>query len=406
MGSGVPECQYCGTDLDDKYNFCLNCNRQVKCLNCREVLVRDKMICLICGQPLVSQTGAQGQVNEFTLEEDRTESSAHRRISGRFTDEAFGNAAALFGGLTQSRNVDPHPTSSRQKPLTPIGGPPLEQSSEHADEFSDQRDSLRTQETFTPDERNGSDRSRALKLFRQHGDNDIIPTQIDFKGESWKEQQRQFVILYVWAYNEILGHPVPSEENVFAAAKRVTVYDVNNTRRYYREFANEYLLSTDQGLELNTRGFQLVEEIVGEIEGSPEEEGFVYWKGTSKSGAKRSAGSKKAQEEVDDWVNKAVDIGDFDIRELRSARELGMFAIWSITKRPNLAPAVKPRMAYQYLTKKYTTVPVGQQAIVNAMGRNNSKFQRTADGSYYLTSQAQREVEAWIEAGTVEEAEA
>lgn len=103
----MPECQYCGAELDDRYNFCLNCNHQVKCTNCGGMLVRDKQICFVCGQPLVSQTGAQGQLNEFTLEEEQTENSAQRRINGRFSDEAVAHAAALLGGLTRSGPIAP-----------------------------------------------------------------------------------------------------------------------------------------------------------------------------------------------------------------------------------------------------------------------------------------------------------
>lgn len=141
------------------------------------------------------------------------------------------------------------------------------------------------------------------------------------------------------------------------------------------------------------------------MESSSKGEGFVYWKATTKPSPKKASRSKKNQEELDEWVDKPIDIGDFDIRTLGNARQWAMFAIWSITKRLDLARAVEPPMALRYLAKKYTTVPVKQKALSEAMRRNSNKFQKTADGRYYLTPQAQREVESWIERGTAAENE-
>ena len=258
------------------------------------------------------------------------------------------------------------------------------------------------------EEQDGSDRSRALKHFRTHGDNEVQPKLVDFKGKNWKQQQRRFIVLYVWAYNEILGRPVPSKVNITEAAKKASnIYDVSNIRKYYEEVANEFFLSTEgQGLELSPRGFQFVEEILTEIENPSVDEGFVYWKGTIKPTAKRSRKSNKDEQEVNKWVDESVDIGSFDVRSLSSGVQWAMFALWSITKHLEVASAVKPTMALQYLIKKYRTVPVKQKAFSMALLRNNHKFHKTADGSYYLTPQAQREVESWIKEGTVGKAEA
>lgn len=209
----MPECQYCGAELDERYNFCLNCNHQVKCTNCEQMLVRDKSICFVCGQPLASETTVQRSFNEFTLEENQTETSAHRLIKGRFSDEAFGHAAALLGGVTRSRPVaPPYASAHRQPALTPLGTAEEQVPEQTNESFSQQEPT--PQGTLATEEQDGSDKSRALKFFRPHGENEIIPTEVDFKGQNWKEQQRRFIVLYVWAYSEIMGRPVPSKTNV------------------------------------------------------------------------------------------------------------------------------------------------------------------------------------------------
>lgn len=399
---GVSKCVYCQSDLDDRYNFCLTCNQQVKCTNCNGELVRDKTFCFHCGQPLVSQTVYRGQANEFTLEEKQTKSSSHRRINGHFSDEAFGQVAALFGGLTGSRPVNPLPTTYHQEPLIPIessDGHVLDQTNE----LHGAGDRIPPHDPPASDDQDGSDKTKALELFKPHGENEVNAIAVDFKGKTWKEQQRRFILLYVWAFNEILGHLVPAKDNVIEAMKKVNVYDKNNTSKHYQEFANEFLLSTDQGLELNIPGSLLLRDVLTEI--SSEDEGYVYWKKTTKPSPKRTSLNKEDEQQVNEWVEKSVDTGDFDIRSLRNGTQWGMFAVWSITKRLGATSAVKPPMAYRYLTKKYTTVPVNQNAFSEALRRKNNanKFQKNADKNYYLTQQAEKEVESWIAAGKVED---
>lgn len=402
----MPECQYCSAELNDRYNFCVNCTRQVRCLTCGEMLERDKRICLVCGQPLVAAMEEQEQLNEFTFEENQTDNSAHRVVKGRFSDSAVQHVTMLFGGLTRSRPAVPHAPVHQQPALTTIGSTE-EQVPEQTTEFSDQRDQDTSRDTRVVEEQDDSDRNKALKFFRAHGENEIIPTEVDYAGQSWKEQQRRFIILYVWAYNEIVGHPVPSKANVTEASKRVKVYDANNTHRYYAELANEYLLSTDQGLELNTRGIQLVKGVLAEMEGTSEGEGYVYWKAATKPAAGRSRVSKGDVQLITEWAEKSVDVGDFDTRSLNTSTEWAMFALWSITKRLDAARAVKPSLAYQYLLKRYAAVPVKQNAFSEALRRrgNTNKFQRTPEKEYYLTKQGQQEVESWIDKGTVRNSE-
>lgn len=205
----MPECQYCGTELDNRYNFCLNCNHQVKCINCGEMLVRDKQICFVCGQALVSESAVPGRFNEFTLEENHTENSASRLIKGRFSDDAVAHAATLLSGFTRSSPVAPS-VPTHQPALNPLDTASNQEPGQ-SNKLTDEQEQTHLQNTLDAEEQDGADRSRALKLFRQHGENEVIPKLVDFKGKSWREQQRRFIILYVWAHNEIVGHPVPSE---------------------------------------------------------------------------------------------------------------------------------------------------------------------------------------------------
>ncbi len=100
-----------------------------------------------------------------------------------------------------------------------------------------------------------------------------------------------------------------------------------------------------------------------------------------------------------------VEIGDHDVRALNTGTNYAMFAIWAITRHLNVARAVKPHMAYLFLTQKYKTVSVQRKTFQNALSAKGSSkwFGRNPEGSYYLKKPAEREVESWIERGKVEQ---
>ena len=93
-----------------------------------------------------------------------------------------------------------------------------------------------------------------------------------------------------------------------------------------------------------------------------------------------------------------LEIGSLEIRNLKTPTDYAMFALWAITKGLNVELAVKSIVAYQFLVKKYITISVKQRGFTDAMGResNASMFKKNAEGLYYLTSQAQIQVETWI----------
>ncbi|NOK61363.1 MAG: hypothetical protein GFH27_549305n132 [Chloroflexi bacterium AL-W] len=249
-----------------------------------------------------------------------------------------------------------------------------------------------------------SEKSKASKYFQLHGESDVITKFNDFKGKKRKDQQERFIVLYVWAYNTILGKPVPVKQQVIEAMRRIKLHDTNSTT-YFQQTANALLIHTDSGFELNTRGLQVVEQFLEEIGDNSVPDGFEYWKGSSRPGQKRHTISKEEDRQVKSWVEMSLDIGQLDIRELKAATNCAMFALWAITKGIDVIKATKPKMAYLYLTQKYTTVSVGSKAFITCLGRgsNKSKFSKNPEGLYYLTPQAEREVESWIKGTEIQQ---
>ena len=325
-------------------------------------------------------------MNEFTLQEEQTTDSAQRRINGRFTDEAFGQVAALFSGLSRSRPISqPQETNSYERQEQPSLGS-WEESVGQAETHENGQDD-HTQETLPTNgssDREDENESEASRYFKLRGE-ELAPRTPDFKGTTKKEQQQRFILLFVWAHNNLVNQAL-SKEQVIEAAKKRKVYD-QNFYRYFSDSASEYFWDTDDELELNPDGEQRVRNIVQEIDDSSVENGFAYWKAVSKPKGSRSTLGKGDKEEVNKWVDLDIDIGRIDVRTLNTPTNCAMFAIWCLTKRLGVAKAVKPNTALLYVKNKYTTISVDQKSFTTALGRpnNGNRFHKNGEGLYAVS---------------------
>lgn len=217
----MPVCPYCKFEISEEYNFCLNCDSQVKCTHCAKLLIPGKTRCFVCGNSLVSKELSQTQMNEFTLEEKQTTKSASRRINARLSDDAFGQAASLFGGMPSSRLV---PQTKRDTP------PPLQKllplPQDNQNEVDQAVEGYSADQSSTPLS-NKDDRDRALCFFEVDGEAELVAKITDYKGKSKKEQQQRFILVYVWAFQHIFIRAVPSKEHINNAAKKSVLYDQN-----------------------------------------------------------------------------------------------------------------------------------------------------------------------------------
>lgn len=392
----MAECQYCGTSLKEKYNFCSNCERQVKCVDCGELLSSNQRRCLVCGRFLVEQRADTEPMNEFTLEEEQTTDSSQRLISGRFTNEAFAHAAALFGGLSRSKVT---PQSYEVSPYEGRALTSLEEQEEitsQVETSTNGQDSI--EETTSKRGSEVGDSSKASRYFKLRGE-ELVSQFADFKGPTKRAQQERFILLFIWAYNELVERP-PTKEQLIEASRKRKLHDTNFAN-YYSNMASQFLLGGDEELELNPDGQRKVQETLQEMDDGAVEQGAAYWQGASQPKGKKASTTTEDNQEVSQWVDMDIDTGKIDVRELDTPTNCAMFAIWCLTKRLEVTKAVKPKMALSYLKRKYTTISVDQEAFTKALRRPNNahRFQKNAERSYYLTAQAENEVESWVKNG-------
>lgn len=391
-------CPYCELEVSEEYNFCANCEQQVKCTNCKKLLVSGKTRCLVCGMQLISKELPQTQMNEFKFEEEQTNESASRRMSGRFSDNAFGKAVDLLGGNPQFKLV-PQVAGITPPPLPKL----LPASEKNPDEVVEQVIEVSNSVELSIAPLQQDKKEKALRFFEVEGDNELIVKVPDYKGKSKKEQQQRFTLMYVWAYRHISESAQLSKEHMNSAAKKANLYD-SNWANYFEKAAKEFLMNTEAGYKINAPGETKVNQIIDEMDDTGVE-GYAYWKNKSKPSKKRSPSNKEDETKLQQWLEMSTNFDDFDIRKLKSAANLAAFAIWIITKQLEVKRAVKPKDAYNYLKGKYKTISVGPNSFSSALSRNPDKFTRTQEGEYFLTEEAEREVEELTQALPIQNAE-
>lgn len=381
-------CPYCKRETSESYNLCENCEEQIRCAKCGSTLVAGRSKCLMCATPVLKSESVV-TINECLLEERQTSRSASRKVSVRFTDAAIEKAAPLLGGLVAIPRINgPHPTT---RPVIAQPTLPLPDDGNTIEQVSEPLHSAPAPASDS--------KTRALQFFEEEGEGLVAKTP-DFKGQSKKEQQQRFLVLYVWAYYHIFDRAVPSRDHLITAAKRTGLLD-KNFARYFSTTAQQHLITSDGGYKVNTLGTAEALKILGELEDSAIK-GCAYWEGSGKSPKPRTPLGKEDAALVDEWLDRPLEFGSFDVRSLKGVVHQAMFALWAITKGLGTVAAVKPKVAFLYLTRKFTTVSANAKQFTDALRKNPSRFNKNAQGLYYLTESAEREVKQWIEKGAVD----
>lgn len=347
----IVTCPYCGTDSPPEYNFCVNCERQIKCTvpECNALLIADKTRCLKCGHSLVVLNNAATQMNSYVRQVDQTTRSYSERTEIHASDEAIGELAPLLAG--GARSLIPRPTfpnnSIKDDPTRLLDHNPNQEESSDSPK-SDAK----------PD---------VYKYFVLDETGSLVAKVRDFKGASKKEQQKRLVIMTTWAYNQIHQKPVPSRDYLRVVAVNSKLHD-DNFRVYVGEAIREYLSGVGSGFILSNHGEKKASQIIVDLE-DDSVEGSAYWQPSSKSSKKIIRTSKEDQQKIEEWAASELDLGRLDIRSLGSPRNYAMFALWAITVKLQKATLVKPKEAYLFIKSKYETIPVAPDEFTKVLSR-------------------------------------
>ncbi|HEY9692316.1 MAG TPA: zinc ribbon domain-containing protein [Oculatellaceae cyanobacterium] len=387
----MSNCPYCDVLVDEAYNFCISCEQQVKCQVCGSYLIKDKSKCLKCGTSINTSQITATPLNNFSLEEEQSESNYSRKLNLSFTATAIDKVASVLSDyvpLTPSKKTKPVAQPQQQLAL-PFLQTPVENNPSTQSEITDE-------DIVETTGKNVSDNHSASDYFEKDGQGILISTTPDYKGKNKKLQQQRFSLLYVWAYNILYEEPVPSKEHLNQAAKKNGVYDTNYSTNL-NHIANLSFIKSDDTFKLNPGGRSEVLKVLSEMQDS-DLSGFEYWGKTRKNTNRGSRITKEDSQKIEEWVQMPSRFDSFDVRTLDTAYKCALLALYDITKELKIQDAVKPGVAYNYLIKRYKTISVTKENFSKALSNTkeySKYFSRTSEGQYYLSPEAESLVEGW-----------
>lgn len=388
-------CPYCNSDTPSEYNFCVVCDKQIKCLNsnCNKNLVPGKTFCFSCGQPLAATTLPQPQSNKYVRDIKQRGESYEEHTELNMSDHAVSELAPFIAGQVLPRAIrnPSYPSRPNQYIVPPQEASP-------ANNLLEEREIPQLPSPPAEPQQLEAGTIGASRYFERDGDF-LVATEKDFKGKTWADQQRHFILLYASAYYEVFQQLVPSKEHFRAAAEKASVNDTNNFTRYVGELTREHLAEVSDGYKLNRRGEREVRNITASMENEQVEPGYEYWTRTPTT-KKRYRLSKEDQSRLEEWAQESVELGQLNVRDIKKPRDYAMLALWMITVPLQKAEAVRWNEAYYFLTKKFQTVSATAEAFSNAVSsEHNQNYFRRSGEAYFLSSEAQQKVQEWIANG-------
>ncbi|MHC5932706.1 hypothetical protein [Nostoc sp.] len=336
-------------------------------------------------------------MNTFSLQEEQSENHYSRKVNLSFTDTSIDKVASVMGGyvpLTPVANPQRIIIREQQPVLPPFQKPLEEATSSHDQALHD--------ETINTTVQINIETNAPANYFEKDGQGILISINHDYKGKNKKAQQQRFSLLYVWAYNFLHEEPVPNKEHLNQAARTNGVHDQNYST-HLNDIANRFFIKSDGTFKVNPSGRAEVNKILAEMQ-NQDVIGFEYSKSNRKNSSRSSRITKEETQKIEEWLQLPSRFDSFDLRKLDTAVKHALFALYDIIKELKTQEAVKPGLAYDYLTKRYQTVSVKKDNFTKALtnAKDYSKyFGRTHESLYYLTSEAESLVEEWLNEDTV-----
>ena len=389
--SSTLTCPSCGSETPSRHNFCTICNQQTKCLNetCNAELVPGKDFCFSCSQTITKKLISQTQLNKYTRTVKQVGKSYEEHTELIASDCAVSELAPFIAGQMthiqgQKHLHSPNGSTIRPQKVTVVNSPLVVEQTPQLPASNNES------------QQNQLSQIGASRYFECDGDL-LIATVKDFKGKSWADQQRRFILLYTEAHYKLFGKPVPSKDHFRSAAEKASVLEPTNFTKYLTELSRKHLSEISGGYKLNHDGEKEVKNIIAFIEDENVEPGYKYWERSINSGTKRFRLSKDDKLKLQEWAQEEVELGNLKVRDIRKPQDYALIALWIITVHLNKAEAVRWNDAYYYFQEKFKTISASQASFNRSMANpTNEKYFRKNGELFFLTSEGQKKVEDWI----------
>lgn len=397
-------CPYCSEETSSEYNFCIACERQIKCIDpqCNKMLIPGKAKCFGCGQAIAVTTNQPSSpLNKYVRDVKQAGKNYEEHIELSVTDHAVSELAPFIGAEMMPRSSQKIYHSPSQNSST-IPARKTVSTNEIFTESQELPQLPANAADEVEDTQTGNEDDYLSRYFERDGEF-LIARVKNFKGNTWAKQQRHFILLYAAAYHRYFKKPVPSKDHFKTAAQKASVLDPTNFPKYLNELTRKYLSEIGGGYKLNHDGDKEVKHIIALMEDENVDAGFEYWTRSPSSGTKRPRLSNDDKNKVKEWAIEDVNMGELKVRDIKKARDYAMVSLWIIIHKLEKAKTVSCSQAYLFFQEKFETISVTSQAFSRAMANSkNTKYFRQSGAQYFLTSEGQETVESWIAGGPLE----
>jgi hypothetical protein len=399
-------CPVCNADTPTEYNFCISCDKQIKCLNtsCNKLLVAGKKFCFTCGQPIGSLSTELSQPNRYFKRVTQRGGDFDEITEWNASDNAVHELAPFIvegmgmrvGQRTiyQARRDGPTASPDNSPEQREIQGTEQLQLPPKGDE-SQAAQTGEGAESNAPQERREV-KEGAARYFARDG-KALALKKKDFKGKTFKEQQRNYVLMYTSAYQQVFGNPVPSREHYNEVARSESIFD-KNFPSYLTQLTRRELREVSSGFTLTDDGEKEVSRIIT-LMSADNLTGHPYWDRNAGTPARKQRANKDDKAKIKEWAQKKVELGKLDIRDIDSPRDYALVACWILTVHLKVVNAVRWTEAYQYMKEKFETISANSDAFRLAMTKSIKNFRKNDEQQYYLTPEGQKRVEDSIANG-------
>jgi hypothetical protein len=393
-------CIHCDYEIEnDTYNFCSNCDKQIRCLNpeCRVNLKAGKTFCLVCGTPTkeipnLSSTSSQQAVNSLFIEETFSETTASRTIKAEVSDSAVVYLADTIAGFnSQSENLQKRFKSSSGLPLIPSLNRLIPLSANKIIETTiqeEENEDISKQDTLSVDSLTDEIKiDIAKKFFKEDADKSIIPLEIirkaRFGSKENTEKSKSFALslLFICAY-EFHKNTSPTKSEIYRLIREEKFHPGNFRRDFTGRISKEFLKSKDSNSwTLDFNGEREVLNLINQIN-NPTEIQSINRK-TKVSRIKRKSSSNSSSK-LKKWLD--IDINDLKINTniLKNASDWSLLIYYLLINHLDVEKTSSSGEAYDYAFEKFKVISIKRIAFQDHISRSKKMFSRSVGGEYRL----------------------